>query len=456
MLKRVISLILVCFLGFFAVFSVLPVRAGAILPLGVMQSALATYVTSTGYKMWQDQGTGSDLLSSVGQLYDDFVTVMSAAGNSVPTLEELDQAGQVAVDNSGNWVYYHDAAQTFQSFADWAQSHYNIQPDNNPVEVLPSNSDILTNGQGITVRRLTYSLEVQTSASGRAYICPGVYAHDNQRGSDVFVGTSQSSEVGKSFYVTSYNGKYYTAVDLVSSSSLARTMFYYLNPSTGYYVYYSSGSGGKTFSSFYSQPPDFTFDCPVSTVSPVGINPSTLTAESTGGLALSLAQSVVDHIADSFADDDAVVIGVGAAAGTDAESLADISAQGILAGDLATDVTITAADVIDTPVQPYPDVDSLGLPGLGAALVERFPFCIPWDFVDTVKLLAADPVAPDFRFDLLPQRIRDYCHITASTEVRFNMGDEKFSKIGVFCRWGSLIGFCFGLAMLTKRMIWTA
>lgn len=65
-------------------------------------------------------------------------------------------------------------------------------------------------------------------------------------------------------------------------------------------------------------------------------------------------------------------------------------------------MSITAESVIDTPVQPYPDIDGLGLPELGAALVSRFPFCIPWDFVDTVRLLNAEPVAPDIAVDLFP------------------------------------------------------
>lgn len=52
-------------------------------------------------------------------------------------------------------------------------------------------------------------------------------------------------------------------------------------------------------------------------------------------------------------------------------------AQGIKAQTLNPSVSITAEAVIDTPVQPYPDIDGLGLPELGAALVERFPSAFP-------------------------------------------------------------------------------
>ena len=40
------------------------------MPIGFVQSALASYVASAGYKLWNDNGTGQDILKSLSDLYD--------------------------------------------------------------------------------------------------------------------------------------------------------------------------------------------------------------------------------------------------------------------------------------------------------------------------------------------------------------------------------------------------
>lgn len=449
--KRIVSLSLAFVVGFVFVFGFLPLRSYAIFPIGVMQSALATYVTSTGYKMWQDQGTGSDLLASIGQLYDDFVTVMSAAGTSVPTLEQLDQDGQVAVDNSGNWIYYHDAAQTFQSFADWAQSHYNITVGDSQPTVVISGDTLVSDSDGRVALKLPLDSVGTSPDSGNppVYYHPVSYAYRTSDGTALYFGSRYQGCIA---YFTTYSGRTYSAL----GADLRDFSLYYFN-SSGTMSVVASEPLFNTFSTDSLEGYATYHDLPECTVSPQGVNWSSLVnTSSSNGLALSLAQSVADHIADSFSADDAVVIGVGAAAGTDAETLADISAQGILAGDLTTDVTITAADVIDTPVQPYPDIDGLGLPSLGAALVSRFPFCVPWDFVDTLKILNADPVPPVFDVTLVPDAVASRWGVSGNYTLHVDLTSPQYAKLFVALRWGTLVGFCISLALLTKRLIWTA
>lgn len=121
---------------------------------------------------------------------------------------------------------------------------------------------------------------------------------------------------------------------------------------------------------------------------------------------------------------------------------------------LAANELTTSATIAQQPTPEQPDLNGLGLPALGAALVTRFPFSIPWDVVKGIKLVAAPAEAPRWEVDFLAPIAGRVGGWKGSTKVVIDMG--VYPIIGQVCRWTSMIGFCLILASGTKKLIWTA
>ncbi len=126
----------------------------------------------------------------------------------------------------------------------------------------------------------------------------------------------------------------------------------------------------------------------------------------------------------------------------------------LAANELTTSATIAQQPTPEQPDEEAPDLDGLGLPALGAALMTRFPFSIPWDVVRGIKLLAAPAEAPYWEVDFLAPIAGRVGGWKGSTKVVIDMG--QYEIIGQLCRWMSTIGFCLILAAGTKKLIWTA
>ena len=442
--------------------SCLPVRAGAIVPLGLVQSALASYVASAGYKLWNDNGTGQEILKSLSDLYDGpflaFAESSLGVNIEVNDLSYYAANDMVYQDTSGQIVIRKAAADMFQEFADWIQTEYSV----------PVGSDIPTEVVTQTIGGFTFP-DYQTSGDVvvSSVVSPSFLFDWSLSQSDVSYTFSSSVQSAISSFLSDH------ANDAVSIRIWTnKTGYGGWSPITFYAVTpgslvlnvtrsscletYGSGGASVSVSDFRLSTQNFGFigyRKDSSFVSVSNVDASTIPGVS--GLAVTLAQAVADVVGQAK-EDDAVVIGVGAGVGATAQDIADMVAQGVKAQTLNPSVSITAESVIDTPVQPYPDIDGLGLPQLGAALVERFPFCIPWDFVDTLRLFSADPQPINIKVDLIPQRIKTSVGITSDTSFDIDLSGEQYAKIGVFCRWGSLITFCFGLFLITKRLVWTA
>ena len=126
----------------------------------------------------------------------------------------------------------------------------------------------------------------------------------------------------------------------------------------------------------------------------------------------------------------------------------------LAANELTTSATIAQQPTPEQPDEEKPDLNGLGLPALGAALVTRFPFSIPWDVVKGIKLVAAPAEAPRWEVDFLAPIAGRVGGWKGSTKVVIDMGE--YPIIGQVCRWTSMIGFCLILASGTKKLIWTA
>ena len=126
----------------------------------------------------------------------------------------------------------------------------------------------------------------------------------------------------------------------------------------------------------------------------------------------------------------------------------------LAANEMAATGSVAQQPTPEQPDEEKPDLNGLGLPALGAALVTRFPFSIPWDVVKGIKLVAAPAEAPRWEVDFLAPIAGRVGGWKGSTKVVIDMGE--YPIIGQVCRWTSMIGFCLILASGTKKLIWTA
>lgn len=95
-----------------------------------------------------------------------------------------------------------------------------------------------------------------------------------------------------------------------------------------------------------------------------------------------------------------------------------------------------------------------GIDSLGALMTTKFPFSIPWDFARAIGLLAAPAEAPYWEVDIMAPIEHRVGSWAGDTTIELDF--EPFEGLAAFVRWIETIVFCAGLAMATKRLIWTA
>lgn len=78
-----------------------------------------------------------------------------------------------------------------------------------------------------------------------------------------------------------------------------------------------------------------------------------------------------------------------------------------------------------------------------------FPFCIPWDFVRGMKLLAIEPEAPRFE---VPFDLPEF-GLFPGSENTVVIDFEEYSKYFNIVRWVFYLIFCFGLCFLSFKII---
>lgn len=125
--------------------------------------------------------------------------------------------------------------------------------------------------------------------------------------------------------------------------------------------------------------------------------------------------------------------------GTDAET-------GTQSGTLTLE-NVSADSLVDVAPETMLEDDTL----LGL-FISKFPWCIPFDLYYAIAAFAADPVAPEFEVNLFEGVSWEGLDLSG-TEMTLSF--EAFEKVAAVTRWSTLIIFCAGLAMITKRMIWS-
>lgn len=169
-------------------------------------------------------------------------------------------------------------------------------------------------------------------------------------------------------------------------------------------------------------------------------------------LSLDVAESVM--IPGELTEGQDLALDVGAVEGMEIQDILQDILDAILAGDLAASAEAVEAQPEQPPEEDIKDIDGLGLPALGAALITRFPFSIPWDIAKGIKLLAAPPKAPYFEVDFFAPIADRVGGWQGSTKIVLDF--SQFEILGQLSRWTSTVGFCLMLAGATKRFIWTA
>lgn len=121
-----------------------------------------------------------------------------------------------------------------------------------------------------------------------------------------------------------------------------------------------------------------------------------------------------------------------------------------LPGAIADALPITGAIAGDQVV-----ADTLAEPdSLGAVFISKFPFCIPWDIVKAIQLLAAPPVTPRWELDFMQPIAGRVGGFQGSTKLVLDF--SEYPIVGVATRWVSTVLFVYALASGTKRLLWTA
>ena len=77
-------------------------------------------------------------------------------------------------------------------------------------------------------------------------------------------------------------------------------------------------------------------------------------------------------------------------------------------------------------------------------IIDKFPFCLPFDVYNTFNLLSAQPVAPKFTFPLKMEGVFDF-----SISVDFT----KYEWIANIVRWLLYVVFILGLILATNKLI---
>lgn len=411
-----------------------PLQAHAVVSETVVIALCAAYLACCGYSLAAHDMNASGTSGAMAKMIQNFLDTelggvsLSEWANAWYTTEIMIQGGVAYIPA--------DAANALAQFANWAKGEYGDTP-------------------GETVTVIESSSYVTLADGSVFYLCTGSATDD--KGYPAFA--NHGTPITESSFPVVFSTGYYLAT-FTSDSGQLRGNFY--DPS------------GKALSGGF--PADFN---PGNWPKYVGVRdgyvyfmgPSlsmhSLTARwrlnefdiglvsQSGSLTMGVLQGLT--LPRELVDGETLKLNLVNPAIDTPDALTDIVIGGIQAGDLTADAEIVdAVDVpIDPPAEPTaPDIDGLGLPALGAALVSRFPFSIPWDIARGVQLLAAPAKAPYWELDLFAPISYRVGGWQGDTTIVIDF--SEFDVIGQLCRWMSTIGFCLLLASGTKRLIWTA
>lgn len=133
---------------------------------------------------------------------------------------------------------------------------------------------------------------------------------------------------------------------------------------------------------------------------------------------------------------------------------------------IADQVTVSVPGEVDAPLSDYmnPVLTEVSVPSL---ILTKFPFCIPYDFIRFLGVLAADPIAPVFHIPISthPSNLEQWAdnetigNLVSSDEPMFNIDEViviDFAHIPLvqpICYTVFIVGFVILLIKLTPKLI---
>lgn len=119
-------------------------------------------------------------------------------------------------------------------------------------------------------------------------------------------------------------------------------------------------------------------------------------------------------------------------------------ASSIVAG--AKDI-VSSIPIVNSIDWTLPSSLALDFSPLYINLSDKFPFCIPYDIVGSLKTLSASAVAPKFTFTF------DSSNWLISKDTEFSLDFSKFSKLAAILRFFILFGFLWFLFKITRSIL---
>lgn len=366
----------------------------------------------------------SGLTESVGRLLQEYLTA-ELGGQTV--LEWVGDAALVVV--GGKIMIPGLLAGKLTAFAQWVQGKYGAQAGENVVYRDSSTTAKLADGADFLLSEFIY---------------PGSGGY----GEIVSLGTQCFTESLPLVFVSGYYVDKDDSGYVCFFNSSGHTSGARVNTSS-FYLGYDVDSNMLAIVELSSSKPGY-FNVFAIFRNASGFLGSTITV--TTNLSINRAESVT--IPGELAEGQDLALDVGAVEGMEIQEILQGILDAILAGDLAASAEAVEAQPEQPPEEDIKDIDGLGLPALGAALITRFPFSIPWDIAKGIKLLAAPPKAPYFEVDFFEPIADRVGGWQGSTKIVLDF--SQFEILGQLSRWTSTVGFCLMLAGATKRFIWTA
>lgn len=432
-----------------------PPRAHAVATEAAVAALVAAYLASCGLSLAANGLNANGTSGAISKMITDFLDT-ELGGVSIGEWGEALFSSGVTIQRGVAFVPA-SAANVLAKFATWANGKYGGAPG---TEFVVSSSQSFTAIDG-----KIYFLTIVNLEDPR----------DFQVGTTLFVPPASRSDFSEIVIpVTSDNSiVFYLSNGYINSYFSSRPNFSLGN------IYAFGSTTKQTNISFCINSYGYLTVCRV-LQQPTGVPSVSLSGSSTsntvikatdlnitgGTLGIGVTKSV--SIPDALLDNQSLKLNIDNPAADTPEAFADDVIGSVIDGTLTADAEIV--DVTDVPVDPpvvepttppiepelpdVPDIDGLGLSALGAAVVTRFPFSIPWDVAHGVQLLAAPAKAPYWEVDLLEPIAYRVGGWQGDTTIVIDM--SKFEIIGQLSRWTSTIGFCLILASGTKRLIWTA
>ncbi|MFW5629637.1 MAG: hypothetical protein ACOCNB_02470, partial [Acetivibrio ethanolgignens] len=94
--------------------------------------------------------------------------------------------------------------------------------------------------------------------------------------------------------------------------------------------------------------------------------------------------------------------------------------------------------------ETFPELESKDF-NLPSAVINKFPFCIPFDLINAVRVLQAPGKAPVFKIPFQFKRLN------IDETVVIDMG--QFEELAKICRYFFTLLFILGLVLLTRGLI---